>query len=80
MYRYELTDGQGEQIASFFPDRYHQGRAGRPWKDHRLLVKGTVTLPFGSGCSVPTSPLSFPPVRISPARKPLIGPPTDSGT
>ena len=40
MYRYELSDGQWEQIASFFPDRYHYGRAGRPWKDHRLLVNG----------------------------------------
>src|SRR5262249_32106417 len=36
--------------------------------------------PFGSGCSVTTLPQSFPPVRISPARKPLIGPRTDGGT
>ena len=40
IYRYELTDGQWEQIAAFFPDRYHHGGAGRPWKDHRLLVNG----------------------------------------
>ena len=40
MYRYELSDGQWEQIASFFPDRYHHGGAGRAWKDHRLLVNG----------------------------------------
>ena len=40
MYRYELTDRQWEQIAPFFPDRYHHGGAGRPWKDHRLLVNG----------------------------------------
>jgi transposase len=40
MYRYELTDGQWEQIAPFLPDRYHYGRAGRPWKDHRLLLNG----------------------------------------
>ena len=23
-----------------FPDRCQQGKAGRPWKDHRPLVKG----------------------------------------
>ena len=40
MDRYELTDEQWEQIAPFFPDRHHHGRAGRPWKDHRLLVNG----------------------------------------
>jgi transposase len=40
MYRYELTDLQREQIAAFFPDRHHHGRAGRPWKDPRLLVNG----------------------------------------
>jgi transposase len=40
MYRYELTDVQGEQIAAFFPDRYHQGGAGHPWKEHRPMVNG----------------------------------------
>ena len=40
MYRYELTDGQWEQIAPFFPDRYHHGGAGHPWKAHRPLVNG----------------------------------------
>src|SRR5215470_6600553 len=40
MYRYELTDVQWEQIALFFPDRYHHGRAGRPWREHRLLLDG----------------------------------------
>jgi transposase len=40
MYRYDLTDAQWEAIASFFPDRYHNGRAGHPWKDHRPLVNG----------------------------------------
>ena len=40
MYRYELTDVQGEQIALFFPARYHHGGAGRPWKDHHPLVNG----------------------------------------
>lgn len=40
MYRYDLTDAQWERIAPFFPDRYHHGRAGHPWKDHRPLVNG----------------------------------------
>jgi len=40
MDRYELTDGQWEQIAPFFPDCYHHGRAGHPWKNHRPLVNG----------------------------------------
>jgi transposase len=40
MYRYELTDTQWEQIAAFFPDRYHHGGAGHPWKAHRPIVNG----------------------------------------
>ena len=40
MYRYDLTDAQWERIAPFFPDRFHRGRAGHPWKDHRPLVNG----------------------------------------
>ena len=40
MYRFALTDSQWEQIAGLFPDRYHKGKAGRPWKDHRPLVDG----------------------------------------
>ena len=40
MYRYDLTDAQWEKIQPFFPDRYHQGQAGHPWKDHRPLVNG----------------------------------------
>jgi len=40
MYRHELSDGQWEQIAAFFPDRYHHGGAGHPWKDHRPMVNG----------------------------------------
>jgi transposase len=40
MYRYDLTDAQWEQITSFFPDRYHHGKAGHPWKVHRPLVNG----------------------------------------
>lgn len=40
MSRDDLTDLQWEQIAPFFPDRYHPGGAGHPWKDHRPLVNG----------------------------------------
>jgi transposase len=40
MSRYELPDVQWEQIASFFPERYHQGGAGRPWREHRPIVNG----------------------------------------
>lgn len=40
MHRYELTDAQWEQLASFFPDRDHDGGPGPPWKDHRTLVNG----------------------------------------
>ncbi|HKB41972.1 MAG TPA: IS5 family transposase [Gemmataceae bacterium] len=40
MYRFDLTDAQWERIAPFFPERYHHGQAGRPWKDHRPLLNG----------------------------------------
>src|SRR5262245_6947909 len=40
MHRYDLTDGQWEKIAPFFPDRHHHGGSGPPWKDHRPLVNG----------------------------------------
>ena len=40
MYRYDLSDAQWEAIACLFPDRRHNGKAGRPWKDHRPLVNG----------------------------------------
>ena len=39
-YRFDLTDEQWERIQSFFPDRFHHGQAGHPWKDHRPLVNG----------------------------------------
>jgi transposase len=42
MYRFDLTDAEWERIAPFFPDRYHHGRAGHPWNDHRPLVNGTL--------------------------------------
>jgi transposase len=40
MYRFDLTDAQWERIASFFPERFHHGHAGHPWKDHRPLING----------------------------------------
>jgi len=40
MYRFDLTDAEWERIAGFFPDRYHHGRPGHPWNDHRPLVDG----------------------------------------
>ena len=40
MHRYDLTDAQWRLIEPFFPDRYHSGGAGHPWKDHRPLVNG----------------------------------------
>src|SRR6187455_3186498 len=40
MYRYDLTDAQWDAIRAFFPDRFHHGHAGHPWKDHRPLVNG----------------------------------------
>ena len=39
-YRFDLTDAQWEKIRGFFPDRYHHGGRGHPWKDHRPLVNG----------------------------------------
>ncbi len=40
MYRFDLTEEQWLKIRDFFPDRYHHGRAGHPFKDHRTLVNG----------------------------------------
>jgi transposase len=39
-HRYDLTDDQWRLIEPFFPDRFHHGKAGRPWNDHRPLVNG----------------------------------------
>lgn len=60
MYRYELTDVQWEQIAPFFPDRYHHGGVGRPWKDHRLLVNG-ILWPLHTGAPWPDTPERYGP-------------------
>ncbi len=40
MYRFDLTEAQWERIEPFFPDRYHRGGAGHPWKEHRPLLNG----------------------------------------
>ena len=40
MHRYDLSDAQWRVIEPFFPDCYHQGGPGHPWKDHRPLVNG----------------------------------------
>jgi transposase len=39
-YRFDLSDAQWERIRGSFPDRYHHGGRGHPWKDHRPLVNG----------------------------------------
>src|SRR5262245_23347114 len=39
-YRFDLTDEQWDRIASFFPDRFHHGKAGHPFNEHRPLVNG----------------------------------------
>ena len=40
MRRYELSDQQWARIAPLFRQRNHHGKAGRPPKDHRLIVHG----------------------------------------
>ena len=40
LHRYDLTDEQWRLIEPLFPDRYHKGKAGHPFKDHRPLVNG----------------------------------------
>jgi transposase len=39
-YRFDLTDAQWRKIQGLFPDRYHHGKAGHPFNDHRPLVNG----------------------------------------
>jgi transposase len=60
MYRYELTDAQWERIAPFFPDRYHHGQAGHPWKDHRPLVNG-ILWHLHTGAPWPDTPAGYGP-------------------
>ena len=40
MRRYELTDEQWARIEPMLPDRFHHGKAGHPFNDHRPLVNG----------------------------------------
>lgn len=60
MYRYDLTDAQWEKIQSFFPDRYHHGQAGHPWKDHRPLVNG-ILWHLHTGAPWPDTPRRYGP-------------------
>ena len=41
-HRYDLTDEQWQIIEPFFPDRFHHGKAGHPFNDHRPLVNGVL--------------------------------------
>lgn len=60
MYRFDLTDAQWKKIQSFFPDRYHGGKAGHPWKDHRPLVNG-ILWHLHSGAPWPDTPRRYGP-------------------
>jgi transposase len=60
MYRYDLTDAQWEKIAPFFPDRYHHGQAGHPFKDHRPLVNG-ILWHLHTGAPWPDTPSRYGP-------------------
>jgi transposase len=60
MYRYDLTDAQWERIQSFFPDRYHHGKAGHPWKDHRPPVNG-ILWHLHTGAPWPDTPRRYGP-------------------
>jgi transposase len=59
-YRYNLTDAQWERIAGFFPDRYHHGHRGRPWKEHRRLVNG-ILWHLHTGAPWPDTPRRYGP-------------------
>jgi transposase len=39
-HRYELHSRQWQRIKHLFPDRYHHGEAGHPWKPHHQLLNG----------------------------------------
>jgi transposase len=42
MHRYDLSDEQWARIEPLLPHRTHHGKAGRPFKDHRPLVDGSL--------------------------------------
>ena len=59
-YRYNLTDAQWQRIANFFPDRYHHGHRGHPWKEHRRLVNG-ILWHLHTGAPWPDTPKRYGP-------------------
>lgn len=59
-YRYNLTNAQWQRIADFFPDRYHHGHRGHPWKEHRRLVNG-ILWHLHSGAPWPDTPKRYGP-------------------
>jgi transposase len=59
-YRFDLTDAQWERIQDFFPDRYHHGGRGHPWKDHRPLVNG-ILWHLHTGAPWPDTPRRYGP-------------------
>jgi len=59
-YRFDLTDAQWERIRGFFPDRYHHGGRGHPWKDHRPLVNG-ILWHLHTGAPWPDTPRRYGP-------------------
>jgi transposase len=59
-YRFDLTDAQWNKIAHFFPDRYHHGQAGHPFKDHRPLVNG-ILWHLHTGAPWPDTPARYGP-------------------
>jgi transposase len=63
MYRYDLTEAQWERIAPCFPDRYHHGKAGHPWKDHRPLVNG-ILWHLHTGAPWPDTPERYGPWQM----------------
>jgi transposase len=42
MRRHGLSDLQWKRISKYFPDLRHEGGAGHPWKDHRLMLDGVL--------------------------------------
>ena len=58
--RFDLTDAPWGRIQPFFPDRYHHGQAGHPWKDHRPLVHG-ILWHLHTGAPWPDTPACYGP-------------------
>jgi transposase len=59
-YRFDLTDAQWEKIQGSFPDRFHHGGRGHPWKDHRPLVNG-ILWHLHTGAPWPDTPRRYGP-------------------